>query len=112
MEVAVDLYLAVPLLFTVLAFILASIFMRLWGVKGEWPWEPQATKPAQESNSRDQEARMEQLLVEEVGAVKERKEGAAKQWEEAAEETSPAAESSPAVAKNIPQQPIAEPHEP
>ncbi|KAM9510340.1 uncharacterized protein ACIB01_019829 [Guaruba guarouba] len=82
MDVAVDLYLAVPLLFTVLALVLASVFVRMQGAEGEQPQELPAAEPARESGPRDQEAGREQLPVEEVGAVEEGK--------DAAEEPSPA----------------------
>ncbi|KQK73575.1 hypothetical protein AAES_166058 [Amazona aestiva] len=39
MDVDVDLNLAVRLLFTVLAFFLASVFVRLWGAEGQRPQE-------------------------------------------------------------------------
>ncbi|XP_061335547.1 cytochrome c1-like [Pezoporus flaviventris] len=119
MDLAMDLYLAVPLLFTVLALVLTSVFVRLRGAKGEWPAELPAAGAARESGPRDPaaagagpEARRVRLPVEEVGAVEEGKEAAAEQWEEATEEPSPAAESSPAAAKSIPREPPAEPHEP
>ncbi|XP_061199937.1 LOW QUALITY PROTEIN: uncharacterized protein LOC133207226 [Neopsephotus bourkii] len=113
MDVAVDLYLAIPLLFTILALILASVFVKLQGAEGQRPQEPTLAKAARESVPRDQmaagvglEAGREWLPVEEGGAVKERKEAAAKQWEKAAEKPSPAA------AQSISRQPPAEPCEP
>ncbi|XP_061233253.1 matrix-remodeling-associated protein 7 [Neopsephotus bourkii] len=119
MDVAVDLYLAVPLLFTVLALVLASVFVRLRGAEGERPREPPAAEPARESGPGEQaaagagpEAGRERLPVEEVGAVEERKEAAAEQREEAAEEPGPAAEPSPAAAESIPREPLTEPREP
>ncbi|XP_065516547.1 heterogeneous nuclear ribonucleoprotein U-like protein 2, partial [Lathamus discolor] len=125
MDVAMDLYVAVPLLFTILALVLASVFVRLRGAKEEWPREPALAEVARESGPRDQvaagagpEARRERLPVEEVGAVEEREEVAAEQREKAskepspAEELSPAAEPSPAVAESIPRQLPAEPHKP
>ncbi|XP_065519908.1 uncharacterized protein LOC136005945 [Lathamus discolor] len=118
MDVAVDLYLAVPLLFTVLALVLASIFVRLRRAEGRWPREPAVAEVAWESGPGDQaaagvgpEAGRERLLVEEVEVVEE-KEAAAGQREEAVEEPSPAAELSPMAAKSIPWQPPAEPCEP
>ncbi|XP_030362354.1 matrix-remodeling-associated protein 7 isoform X7 [Strigops habroptila] len=123
MDVAVDLYLAVPLLFTVLALVLASVFVRLRGAEGERaaaerPREPAAAEPARESGPGDRaaagaepEAGRDRLPVEEVGAVEEGKEAAAEQREEAAEEPGPAAEPSPAAAESIPRQPPAEPLE-
>ncbi|XP_030362350.1 matrix-remodeling-associated protein 7 isoform X3 [Strigops habroptila] len=124
MDVAVDLYLAVPLLFTVLALVLASVFVRLRGAEGERaaaerPREPAAAEPARESGPGDRaaagaepEAGRDRLPVEEVGAVEEGKEAAAEQREEAAEEPGPAAEPSPAAAESIPRQPPAEPRGP
>ncbi|XP_061209455.1 uncharacterized protein LOC133212272 [Neopsephotus bourkii] len=119
MDVAVDLYLAVPLLFTVLALILTSIFMRLRGPKGEQPWEVAAAKGARESGSSDHvaagagpEAGRVWLPVEELGAVKEGEKAAAKQRKEAAEEPSLTAEPSPTAAESIPRQPPAKPCEP
>ncbi|XP_057259577.1 coiled-coil domain-containing protein 96-like, partial [Pezoporus wallicus] len=116
-DVAVDLYLAILLLFTVLALILASVFMRLRGAEGERPRELAAAEAARESGPGDQaaagagpEASREWHPVEEVGAVEEQKEAAAEQWEEAAaeqweeatEEPSPPEEPSPATAESIP----------
>ncbi|KQK81603.1 matrix-remodeling-associated protein 7 [Amazona aestiva] len=112
MVVAVDFYLSSRLLFTILALVLAFVFMRLWGAEGEQPWELLMAKPARENGPRDQEARKEQLPVEEVGAAKEGKKVAAEQLGEMAEEPSPAAEPSPVVAESIPQQPPAEHHKP
>ncbi|XP_065545125.1 LOW QUALITY PROTEIN: uncharacterized protein LOC136019155 [Lathamus discolor] len=121
MDMAVHLYLAVPLLFTILALVLASIFMRMLGAEREQPREPVAADTARERGPGDQaaagagpEAGMERLPVEKVGAVKEGKDKAAEQWEEVVEEPSPVAESSPTEADSIPQQPAAEPceHEP
>ncbi|KAM9515673.1 matrix-remodeling-associated protein 7 isoform 3-T3 [Guaruba guarouba] len=109
MDVAVDLYLAVPLLFTVLALVLASVFVRLRGAEAERPQEPPAAEPARESGPGDQaaaEAGRERLPVEEVGAVEEGKDAAAERREEAAEGPSPAA------AETIPRQPPAAPREP
>ncbi|XP_065523084.1 uncharacterized protein LOC136007984 [Lathamus discolor] len=104
MDVAVDLYLAVLLLFTVLAFVLASISRRLWGAEGEWPQEPAAAEVAQKSSPGDQEA---------AGAGPEaRKEVAAEQREKAAEDQSPTAEPSSSGAESIPHQLLAEPHKP
>uniref|UniRef100_A0A8B9FDN1 Uncharacterized protein n=1 Tax=Amazona collaria TaxID=241587 RepID=A0A8B9FDN1_9PSIT len=65
MDMAVDLYLAIPLLFTILALILASVFVRLWEANGEQPQEPLAAEPDKESVLRDQEARRERLLEKE-----------------------------------------------
>ncbi|KQL60333.1 hypothetical protein AAES_08152 [Amazona aestiva] len=66
MNVAVDLYLGILLLFTNLALILSSIFVRLRGAEGEQPREPPVAKPAQESNPGDQGAGREWLPVEEA----------------------------------------------
>ncbi|XP_065547405.1 uncharacterized protein LOC136020330 [Lathamus discolor] len=121
MEVAVDLYLAVPLLFTVLALVLASVFVRLRGAEGERPPEPVGLKwpgRAAPGTRRRRErgwrpvARREWLLVQEVRAVEEWKEAAAEQREEAAEELSPAAEPCPVVAESISRQPPADSREP
>ncbi|KQL60726.1 hypothetical protein AAES_05448 [Amazona aestiva] len=76
MDVALDLSLAVWLLFTTLALVLSSISMRLQGAKGEQLQGPLAPEPAQESDPRDQEAGRERLPVEEVMAVEEEKEPA------------------------------------
>ncbi|XP_061335042.1 eukaryotic translation initiation factor 3 subunit B-like [Pezoporus flaviventris] len=115
-DVAVDLYLAVLLLFTILALVLASFFVRLRGAEGKQTWGLAAAKEARESSPGDQvaagggqEVGMEWLLVEEV---EEGKEATAEQREELAEEPSSAAEPSPAVAKSIPWQLPAKPHEP
>ncbi|XP_074828095.1 matrix-remodeling-associated protein 7 isoform X3 [Natator depressus] len=51
MDVAVDLYLAVPLLFTVLAVILASVFVKLRAADGD-----KAAEPAKGEGSRGKEA--------------------------------------------------------
>ncbi|XP_057260302.1 eukaryotic translation initiation factor 3 subunit B-like [Pezoporus wallicus] len=111
MDVAVDLYLAIPLLFAVLALILTSVFVRPQGAEEVWSWELVAAEAARESSPGDQaavgaglEPGRERLPVEEVGA--------AEQWEEAVEKQSPDAKPSPAAAENIPQQPPTEPHEP
>ncbi|XP_065535970.1 uncharacterized protein LOC136014834 [Lathamus discolor] len=103
MDVAVDLYPAVPLLFTALALVLASIFVRLRGAEGERPREPAAAEAARESGPGDQAA---------AGAGPEAgRKAAAEQREEAAEEPSPTAEPSPAAAESVPRQPPAEPQE-
>ncbi|KAM6118842.1 matrix-remodeling-associated protein 7 [Phoenicopterus ruber ruber] len=132
MDVAVDLYLAVPLLFTVLALVLASVFVRLRGGEGaraaERPREPAAAEPAREGGpggdaaaaapegagpaaAEGPEDEGGRVPVEEVGAGEEGKEAAAEQ-REAAAEPGPAAEPSPAAAESIPRQPPAEPREP
>ncbi|XP_065516829.1 cytochrome c1-like [Lathamus discolor] len=115
MDVAVDLYLAVPLLFTVLALVLTSVFVRLQGAEGEQPREPAAAEAARESGPGGQAA---------VGAGPEAgSKAAAEQREEAAEQPSPAEEPnpaeepspavgpSPAAAESIPRKPPAEPQE-
>ncbi|XP_057252443.1 tropomyosin-1, isoforms 33/34-like [Pezoporus wallicus] len=119
MDVAVGLYLAVPLLFTVLALVLASVFMRLQGAEGERPRELASAEVSRESGPGDQaaagagpEAGRERLTLEEVGAVEEGKKAAAEQREEVAEEPGPAAEPSPTAPESIPRQPPTEPCEP
>ncbi|XP_065531787.1 matrix-remodeling-associated protein 7-like [Lathamus discolor] len=106
MDVAVDLCLAVPLLFTVLDLILTSIFVRLRGAEGKRPWEPAAAKASQESGPGTKQQRGERP---EAG-----KEAAAEQREEAVEEPSPAAKPIPAAAESNPRQPPGQPlqHEP
>lgn len=138
MDVAVDLYLAVPLLFTVLALVLASVFVRLRGSEGERaaerPREPAAAaaEPAREGGpgsggeaaaaapegagpapaaAEGPEDEGGRVPVEEVGAGEEGKEAAGEQREAAAEPV-PVAELSPAAAESIPRQPPAEPREP
>ncbi|KQL61008.1 hypothetical protein AAES_02480 [Amazona aestiva] len=86
MDTDVDLYLAVRLLFTILALILTSVFLKLWGTEEEWPQEPLVSRG---SCPGDQEAR-----------------------KEAVEEPSPKAEPSPVVTESIPWQLPAEPREP
>ncbi|XP_065525959.1 uncharacterized protein LOC136009721 [Lathamus discolor] len=103
MDVAVDLYLAVPLLFTAPALVLASVFVRLRGAEGERPREPAAAEAARESGPGDQAA---------AGAGPEPgRKAAAEQRGEAAKEPSPTAEPSPAAAESVPRQPPAEPQE-
>ncbi|XP_061204345.1 uncharacterized protein LOC133209640, partial [Neopsephotus bourkii] len=103
-DTAVDLYLAIPLLFTVLALVLPSVCVRLQGAKGEQLRQPAVAKAARESGPGDQVV---------AGAGPEAgKEAAAEQWEEAAEEPSPVAGPSLAAAENIPQQPPPEHCEP
>ncbi|XP_068769651.1 matrix-remodeling-associated protein 7 isoform X1 [Struthio camelus] len=136
MDVAVDLYLAVPLLFTVLALVLASVFVKLRGGEGERaaaaePRQPAAAEPAPQGGPGDEAAAEPRAAepepapapedeggrvpVEEVGAGDEGKASgaaAAEQREAAAAEPVPAAEPSPAAAGSLPQQPPAEPREP
>ncbi|XP_057266864.1 uncharacterized protein LOC130599993, partial [Pezoporus wallicus] len=101
---AVDLYLAVRVLFTGLALTLLSIFVRLRGAEGERPREPAEAEAARESGPGDQA---------EAGAGPEAgKEVAAEQQEEVAEELSPAALPSPAMAKSVLWQLLTEPREP
>ncbi|XP_065522383.1 uncharacterized protein LOC136007875 [Lathamus discolor] len=101
MDVAVDLYPVVPLLFTALALVLASVFVRLRGAEGERPREPAAAEAARESGPGDQAA---------AGAGPEPgRKAAAEQREEAAEEPSPAEEPSLVAAESVPRQPPAEP---
>ncbi|XP_051490603.1 matrix-remodeling-associated protein 7 isoform X2 [Apus apus] len=124
MDLAVDLYVAVSLLFTVLAIVLAFVFVRLRGGEEERPAEPSrqpgAAGPAREGEGaaggaapaaepRDQGGR---VPVEEVGAGEPGKEAAGEQREEAAE-SGPATEPGPAATESIiPRQPPAEPREP
>ncbi|XP_064007008.1 matrix-remodeling-associated protein 7 isoform X1 [Pogoniulus pusillus] len=115
MDVAMDLYLAVPLLFTVLAIVLASVFVRLRRGEGERvaerPREPAAAEPAREGEAAAAAAGPEdegsRVPVEEVGAREEGKEVAGNQREAAAAELGPAAEPSPAAPESIPRQPTA-----
>ncbi|XP_039572191.1 matrix-remodeling-associated protein 7 isoform X6 [Passer montanus] len=116
MELALDLYLAVPLLCTVLALVLASVFLRLRGGGGERAAEPareggpgaEAAAAAADKGPEDEGSR---VPVEEVGVGDEGKEAVAEQREEAAE-PGPAAEPSPAAAESIPRQPPEEPRHP
>ncbi|XP_041265549.1 matrix-remodeling-associated protein 7 isoform X6 [Onychostruthus taczanowskii] len=124
MDLAVDSYLAVPLLFTVLALVLASVFLRLRGGGGgraaERPREP-AAEPAREGGpggeaaaaaaAKGPEDEGSRVPVEEVGVGDEGKEAVAEQ-REAAAEPGPAAEPSPAAAESIPRQPPEEPRQP
>ncbi|XP_050175115.1 matrix-remodeling-associated protein 7 isoform X3 [Myiozetetes cayanensis] len=121
MDLAVDLYLAVPLLFTVLAIVLASVFVRLRGDGGERaaerPREP-AAEPAREGGpggeaagaAEGPEDEGSRVPVEEVGAGEEGKEAVAQQ-REAAAEPGPAAEPSPAAAESILRQAPPEPRQ-
>ncbi|XP_014744678.1 PREDICTED: matrix-remodeling-associated protein 7 [Sturnus vulgaris] len=116
MDLAVDLYLAVPLLFTVLALVLASVFLRLRGGGGERPREP-AAEPAREGGPEGEAAAAgpedegSRVPVEEVGVGDEGKEAVAEQ-RDAAAEPGPAAEPSPPAAESIPRQPPEEPRQP
>ncbi|KAM6297630.1 matrix-remodeling-associated protein 7 [Aegotheles albertisi] len=128
MDLAVDLYVVVPVLFTVLAIVLASVFVRLRGGEGqrpaERPREPAAAEPAREGGpggeaaaegagpaaAEGPEDEGGRVPVEEVGAGEQGKEAAGEQRE--APEPGPAAEPSPAAAESIPRQPPAEPREP
>ncbi|KAM9222257.1 matrix-remodeling-associated protein 7 [Leptosomus discolor] len=137
MEVAMDWYLAVALLSTVLAVVLASIFVIMRRGEGERaaerPREPAAAaaaEPAREGGPGGETAAAEEeegagavegpedeggrVPVEEVGAGEEGKEEAAgERREAAAAEPGPAAEPTPAAAESIvPRQPPAEPREP
>ncbi|XP_032932522.1 matrix-remodeling-associated protein 7 isoform X1 [Catharus ustulatus] len=109
MDLAVDLYLAVPLLFTVLALVLASVFLRLRGGGGERPREP-AAEPAREGGPEGEaaaagpEGEGSRVPVEEVGVGDEGKEAVTEQ-RDAAAEPGPAAEPSPPAAESIPRQP-------
>ncbi|XP_036250534.1 matrix-remodeling-associated protein 7 isoform X3 [Molothrus ater] len=122
MDLPVDSYLAVPLLFTVLALVLASVFLRLRGGGGERaaerPREP-AAEPAREGGpggeaaapAEGPEDEGSRVPVEEVGVGGEGKE-AVTERREAAAEPGPAAEPSPAAAESIPRQPPEEPRQP
>ncbi|XP_064322859.1 matrix-remodeling-associated protein 7 isoform X4 [Phalacrocorax carbo] len=125
MDVAVDSYLAVSLLFTVLALVLASVFVRLRGGAGQQPRE--AAEPAREGGPGPRaaaegagpgagpEGEAGRVPVEEVGAGEEGKEAAGEPREAAAEpepEPGPAAEPSPAAAESIPRQAPAERRQP
>nr|XP_054500763.1 matrix-remodeling-associated protein 7 isoform X3 [Agelaius phoeniceus]XP_054500764.1 matrix-remodeling-associated protein 7 isoform X3 [Agelaius phoeniceus] len=122
MDLPVDSYLAVPLLFTVLALVLASVFLRLRGGGGERaaerPREP-AAEPAREGGpggeaaapAEGPEDEGSRVPVEEVGVGGEGKEAVTEQ-REAAAEPGPAAEPSPAAAESIPRQPPEEPRQP
>ncbi|XP_062362329.1 matrix-remodeling-associated protein 7 [Cinclus cinclus] len=122
MDLAVDLYLAVPLLFTVLALVLASVFLKLRGGGGERvserPREP-AAEPAREGGPEGEAAAAaagpedegSRVPVEEVGVGDEGKEAVAEQ-RDAAAEPGPAAEPSPPAAESIPRQPPEEPRQP
>nr|XP_041575795.1 matrix-remodeling-associated protein 7 isoform X4 [Taeniopygia guttata] len=114
MELPVDWHLAVPLLFTVLALVLASVFLRLRGGGGR-----RAAEPARESGpggeavpvptaAKGPEDEGSRVPVEEVGVGNEEKEAVTEQ-REAAAEPGPAAEPSPAAAESIPRQPPEEP---
>ncbi|XP_032932524.1 matrix-remodeling-associated protein 7 isoform X3 [Catharus ustulatus] len=116
MDLAVDLYLAVPLLFTVLALVLASVFLRLRGGGGERPREP-AAEPAREGGPEGEaaaagpEGEGSRVPVEEVGVGDEGKEAVTEQ-RDAAAEPGPAAEPSPPAAESIPRQPPEGPRQP
>ncbi|XP_054249835.1 matrix-remodeling-associated protein 7 [Indicator indicator] len=117
MDVAMDFYLAVPLLFTVLAIVLASVFVRLRRGEGERAAErsrePAAAEPAREGEAAaaGPEEEGSRAPVEEVGAGEEGKEAAGKQ-QEATAELGPAAEPSPAAPESILQQPPSVPRQP
>ncbi|XP_030317724.1 matrix-remodeling-associated protein 7 isoform X3 [Calypte anna] len=129
MDLAVDSYVVVSLLFTVLAIVLAFVFVRLRGGEGERPAE-RPRQPAEEGEEAAEEAvagpedEGGRVPVEEVGAGEPRKEAVGEQ-RETATEPSPAAtepippmtktsppvtEPSPAVTKSIP--PVTEPTPP
>ncbi|XP_067164654.1 matrix-remodeling-associated protein 7 isoform X2 [Apteryx mantelli] len=126
MDVAVDLYVAVPLLFTVLALVLASVFVKLRGGEGERaaaaaaePREAAAAEPEPQGGpggeaapARAPEDEGGRVPVEEVGAGAEAKAGA-EQREAAAEEPGPpAAEPGPPAApRSPPPRPPAEPRD-
>nr|XP_047920286.1 matrix-remodeling-associated protein 7 isoform X1 [Anser cygnoides] len=127
-----DLYLAVPLLFTLLALVLASVFVRLRGTGGgggggggERLREAGAEEPGSGAEAAEgPEAEGGRVPVEEVGAGDEGKEAASERREDkekekeeaaaaaAAAERGPEAEPSPAETESIPRQPpAAEPRE-
>uniref|UniRef100_A0A8C3JY15 Matrix-remodeling-associated protein 7 helical domain-containing protein n=1 Tax=Calidris pygmaea TaxID=425635 RepID=A0A8C3JY15_9CHAR len=122
MEVAVDLYLAVPLLFTVLALVLASVFVRLRGGEGERaaerPREPAAAaaaEPAREGGSvpggeaaASEEAGAAAGPEDEGGRVPVEEVGAGEEEAKEAAEPGPAVEPSPAATESIPRSPPAE----
>ncbi|KQK75745.1 hypothetical protein AAES_141554 [Amazona aestiva] len=85
MDMTVDLYLAIPLLFTVLVLVLASMFVKLWGAEGKLPQEPPGAEPDRESCPGDHEAGRKWLPVQEVRVVEEGKEAATEQREEVVE---------------------------
>ncbi|KQK75152.1 hypothetical protein AAES_147651 [Amazona aestiva] len=101
-DVDVDLYLAVQLLFTILAFILTFVFVRLCGAEWGQPREVPAAETAQECGHRDQE----------LSAPTEPSPVAGEQRGETTEEPNRAAEPSPMEAESILQQLLAEPREP
>ncbi|KAM6111316.1 matrix-remodeling-associated protein 7 [Pterocles gutturalis] len=121
MDVAMDWYLAVPLLFTVLALVLASVFVRLRGAEGQREAEPprEPAETPRESGPGGEAAAAEgagaaggpedeggRVPVEEVGAGEEAKEAAAEQ-REAAAEPGPGAEPTPPATESIPRPPPA-----
>ncbi|XP_035198610.1 matrix-remodeling-associated protein 7 [Oxyura jamaicensis] len=129
-SVAMDLYLAVPLLFTLLALVLASVFVRLRGTGGGGGGERlrEAEEPGSAAEAAEgPEAEGGRVPVEEVGAGDEGKEAASERREgkenekegkeeaaaaAAAAERGPEAEPSPAETEGIPRQPpAAEPRE-
>ncbi|TRZ19331.1 hypothetical protein HGM15179_007809 [Zosterops borbonicus] len=118
MDLPVDLYLAVPLLFTVLALVLASVFLRLRGGgerAAEGPREP-AAEPAREGGPGGEAAAAgpedegSRVSVEEVGVGDDEK-GTVTEQRDAAAEPGPGAEPSPAAAESIPRQPPEEPRQ-
>ncbi|XP_032055440.1 matrix-remodeling-associated protein 7 isoform X1 [Aythya fuligula] len=132
-----ELYLAVPLLFTLLALVLASVFVRLRGTGGEGEGgggegrRGERLREAEEPGSEGPEAEGGRVPVEEVGAGGEGKEAASerrgdeekkeeKEEKEgkgekggkeeaaaAAAQRGPEAEQSPAETESIPRQPPA-----
>ncbi|KQL59810.1 hypothetical protein AAES_17569 [Amazona aestiva] len=65
----VDFYVAFRLLFTVLALVLAPVFVRLWGAEEGRPWETPAAESTQNCSPRDLETMRE--VAEEVSPVAE-----------------------------------------
>ncbi|XP_061866782.1 matrix-remodeling-associated protein 7 isoform X2 [Colius striatus] len=111
MDVAVDLYLAVPLLFTVLALVLAALFVRMRAGEGERaaerPREPAAAEPARE----DSPGAGGQ--AEAAGSAEEpRAEGTRVSVEEVGAGQGAAAEPGPAAAGSVPGQPAQPRREP
>ncbi|KQK83274.1 hypothetical protein AAES_61630 [Amazona aestiva] len=74
MDVAMDLYLAIRLLFIVLALILTSVFVMLWGAEGEQPREPPAEprKPKSQEDAGDHAALPSKAEEEDLDSEKEK----------------------------------------
>ncbi|XP_038228255.1 matrix-remodeling-associated protein 7 isoform X2 [Dermochelys coriacea] len=93
MDVAVDLYLAVPLLFTVLAVILASVFVKLRAAEGD-----KAAEPAKGEGSQGKEAAAG--AAAEQGEEREDGEGEGKEGDALKEEGIPRGEKDEEGAKD------------